>query len=160
MAASSTDSIVKQVHINAPRSRVWRAVSDASEFGAWFGISFSAPFEAGKPAAGRIVDPPGYENAPFDMVVERIEPEHYFSLRWHPYAIDPATDYSQEPKTLIEFTLEEVGDGTLLTVVESGFDSVPLQRRAEAFEMNSGGWEIQVQRVRQYVETGTVSPIA
>ena len=145
------DRIEKQILIKAPRSRVWRAISDATEFGKWFGAAFEAPFEAGKPTNGRIVDPPGYEDAPWDMVIERIETERLFSFRWHPYAINPGQDYTDEPRTLIEFTLQEVDGGTLLTVVESGFDQVPLERRAEAFRMNEGGWAEQVVRVRDYV---------
>ncbi len=150
--AQSTNRIEKQITINAPRSRVWRAVSDADEFGAWFGAKFAAPFEPGRQTEGKIVDPPGYEDAPWDMVIDRIEPEHYFSFRWHPYAIERGKDYSNEPRTLIEFTLEEVEGGTLLTIVESGFDEVPLERRATAFEMNAEGWTEQAQRVKRYVE--------
>lgn len=155
----STDRIVKHVHIRAPRSRVWRAIADPEAFGAWFGARFDGPFEPGKRVDGRIVDPPGYEEAAWDIVIDRVEPEHYFSFRWHPYAIEPGIDYSGEPRTLIEFLLEEADGGTLLTVIESGFETIPLERRARAFEANEGGWAIQVERVREYVEAGRVAPI-
>jgi uncharacterized protein YndB with AHSA1/START domain len=85
------------------------------------------------------------------MQVERIEPERSFSYRWHPYAIDPKVDYSTEPTTLVEFTLEETDGGTAVTIVESGFDRIPLARRAEAFRMNDQGWAGQIQNLERYV---------
>ena len=87
----------------------------------------------------------------FDIVIERIEPQRYFSYRWHPYAIDPKRDYSQEPTTLVEFSLEEIDGGTALTIVESGFDRIPLERRAEAFRMDTEGWTAQVRNIERYV---------
>jgi len=57
-----------------------------------------------------------------EVQVGRVEPETYFFYRWHPYAVDPSVDYSKEPTTLVEFRLEETSDGTVLTIVESGFD--------------------------------------
>jgi uncharacterized protein YndB with AHSA1/START domain len=85
--------------------------------------------------------------------VQRIEPERLFSFTWHPYAIDPNTDYSAEPPTLVEFTLEPTPSGTRLTLVESGFDRLPPHRRDEAFRMNDGGWSIQVQKIAEHVAT-------
>jgi uncharacterized protein YndB with AHSA1/START domain len=84
-------------------------------------------------------------------MIERIEPERYFSYRWHPYAADPNVDYSKEPTTLVEFRLDEVAEGTALTIVESGFDRIPLSRRAEAFRMNEAGWASQVRNIERYV---------
>ena len=141
---TSTDRIERQILIKAPRSRVWRALADAESFGDWFGVSLKGKhFTAGEPLEGRITYP-GYEHLTWRVVIERIEPERVLSFRWHPYAVDPAVDYSHEPTTLVMFELEDAGDGTLLRLVESGFDKIPPARRVEAFRMNSSGWEQQM----------------
>lgn len=148
---TSTDRIERQVHIKAPRSKVWRALADAESFGDWFGVTLKGKhFAAGQPISGNITYP-GYEHVVWQVVMERIEPERLLSFRWHPYAIDPDIDYSQEPTTLVVFELEEIGDGTLLRVTESGFDKIPVERRQEAFRMNSGGWDQQMVNVDTYV---------
>src|SRR5882757_2993082 len=148
---TSTDRIERKVLINAPRTRVWRAVSDAGEFGDWFGVNFKGKvFAEGKHIQGKITYP-GYEHLDMDVLIEQIVPQQRLSFRWHPAAIDPKVDYSQEPTTLVEFRLEEVADGTLLTVVESGFDRIPAERRAEAFRMNSQGWATQMENIKAYV---------
>jgi len=147
----STDRIEKSVILRVTRSRAWRAIATAEEFGAWFGVKFDEPFVPGASATGHIVDPPGYEHLPMTIAVETVAPESLFSFRWHPYAIDPAVDYSGEPTTLVEFRLDDAPEGTLLTVVESGFDNIPLARRAEAWRMNDQGWAIQVENVARYV---------
>lgn len=146
----STDRIEKTIDIKAPRSRVWRALSDYREFGAWFGVEMEGPFEPGAKVSGRIKTP-GYEHLTMDVVVESVQPEELLSYRWHPYAVDPDFDYSAEPMTLVEFRLEETGGGTRLTVVESGFDSIPESRRADAYRMNDGGWTQQVQNIEKHV---------
>jgi uncharacterized protein YndB with AHSA1/START domain len=150
MTETSTDRIEKQTVIRAPRSKVWRAITDSREFGKWFKAEMTDPFVQGAPARGRITHP-GYEHLTIEVYVERIEPEHFFSWRWHPYAVDPQKDYSQEPTTLVEFDLEEVPEGTRILVTESGFDQIPLARRSEAFRMNSNGWEGQLKNVAAYV---------
>lgn len=148
--ASSTDGIEKRVLLRAPRARVWRALTDARELGQWFGVVMAGPFTPGARLTGKITHK-GYEDAPFEITVERMEPERLFSYRWHPYAHDPKVDYSSEPTTLVTFELEEAEQGTLLTVVESGFDGVPLARRAEAFRMNDEGWAEQMKSIERYV---------
>jgi uncharacterized protein YndB with AHSA1/START domain len=150
MTETSTDRIEKQTVIRAPRSKVWRAITDSREFGKWFKAEITDPFVQGAPARGRITHP-GYEHLTIEVHVERIEPEHFFSWRWHPYAVDPQKDYSQEPTTLVEFELEEIPEGTRISVTESGFDQIPLARRSEAFRMNSNGWEGQLKNVAAYV---------
>ena len=149
-AGPSTDRIEKSVEIRAPRSRVWRAITTAKEFGAWFGVNLEGEFAEGVTTRGRITHP-GYDHLTMEMMVERIEPERYFSYRWHPNAIDPAMDYSAEPTTLVEFILDETEGGTTVTIVESGFDQVPLDRRAEAFRMNDQGWAGQIENLARYV---------
>jgi len=159
---SDTDRIVKSIVLNAARERVWRAISDSTQFGSWFGMRFDGPFVAGKRITGRIaptqVDPDvaklqeSHAGKAFELLVDSIEPMDRFALRWHPYAIDPAADYSREPMTLIEFVLEDSGAGTKLTITESGFDRIPLARRAEARKANEGGWEQQTRLVQKFVE--------
>jgi uncharacterized protein YndB with AHSA1/START domain len=146
----STDRIEKTVIVRAPRSRVWRAIANAEEFGAWFRVALEGPFAEGTTIRGRITHP-GYEHVAMEMLVDRIEPERYFSYRWHPYAVEPGVDYSSEPTTLVEFTLDETTGGTVLTIVESGFDRLPPPRRAEAFRMNDGGWTEQIKNIERHV---------
>jgi uncharacterized protein YndB with AHSA1/START domain len=146
----STDRIEKRVVLRAPRSRVWRAITTAEEFGAWFRMNLDGEFAEGATIRGRITHP-GYEHVTLEMLIERIEPERYFSYRWHPYAIDPAVDYSAEPTTLVEFHLQDADGGTALTIVESGFDRIPLARRAEAFRMDDQGWAGQIKNIARYV---------
>ena len=147
---TSTDRIEKTIVLRAPRQRVWKALSDAREFGQWFGVVMEGEFVAGARVQGQITEP-GYTHLRMDITIERVEPEHRFSWRWHPAAIEPDVDYAKEPTTLVEFTLEEVAGGTKHTVVESGFDRVPAARRAEAYRLNDGGWAEQVQRIERHV---------
>jgi uncharacterized protein YndB with AHSA1/START domain len=150
MKRSDTDRIERQVLIRAPRSRVWRALTDPAEFGAWFGVKVEGAFAPGARVRGRITHK-GYEHLTWDITIDRMEPERLFSWRWHPYAVEPGVDYSPEPPTLVVFELAEVPGGTRLTVVESGFDDVPLARRAQAYRMNSEGWTIQAGAIERYV---------
>lgn len=149
----STDRIEKSVLLRAPRARVWRALTDAKEFGAWFGVDVAGTFAPGARVQGRVTHK-GYEHVVWDITIERMEPERLFSWRWHPYAVEAGVDYSSEPTTLVEFTLEAQGDATLLKVVESGFDGVPLARRAKAYRMNEEGWAMQMQAVDRHVAAG------
>jgi uncharacterized protein YndB with AHSA1/START domain len=147
---STTDRVEKRMVVRAPRSRVWRAITTAKEFGAWFRVNLEGEFAAGESIRGRITHP-GYEHVTMDMLVERIEPERYFSYRWHPYAVEPGVDYSAEPTTLVEFVLDEAEAGTTITIIESGFDRIPLTRRAEAFRMNDQGWAGQIKNIARHV---------
>ena len=161
----STDRIEKKIFLHAPLKRVWRALSDSNEFGAWFGVKFDGPFTPGAHMRGRIVGTSvdddvakaqrQFKDLPFEITIDRIEPEHLLSFRWHPNAVDRTRDYSHEPTTLIEFTLEQVADGVMLTVSESGFDQIPLERRAEAFKSNEQGWGIVVTLVEKYLAQTT-----
>ena len=146
----STDRIEKRILLRAPRSRVWRALADAEAFGEWFGVKLKGSFAPGVRLRGEITHK-GYEHVPFEITVERMEPERLFSWRWHPHAIDPKLDYSVEPTTLVVFELEETAEGTMLTVVESGFDGIPLTRRLEAYRGNDEGWTAQMKAIEMYV---------
>src|SRR5579872_2645263 len=129
------NQIEKKIDLNAPIRRVWRAISDYQEFGDWFHCKFKAPFAPGKVSLGEMTWP-GFEGFKFEVVIDKIEPERLFSFTWHPYAIEPNIDYSKEEPTLVEFELEKITTGTRLTVIESGFEEIPQNRRAEAFRKN------------------------
>lgn len=147
----TTDRIEKTLDLKAPRARVWKAISDSREFGAWFELALDGPFVAGATLHGTITTKGKYEGFRFTLVVEALEPETRFAYRWHPFAVDRARDYASEPMTLVEFRLADLPSGTRLSIVESGFDGVPLDRRETAFRMNDEGWGIQIQRVKKHV---------
>jgi uncharacterized protein YndB with AHSA1/START domain len=146
-----TDRIEKTVDLEAPVSRVWKALTDHKEFGSWFRVNLDGPFVPGGMSRGHVTYP-GYEHLKWEAVVQKIEPERLFSFTWHPYAIEPGTDYGKETPTLVEFTLEKTATGTRLRVVESGFDKLPAHRHDTAFRSNEGGWTIQMQNIAQYLE--------
>jgi uncharacterized protein YndB with AHSA1/START domain len=148
----STDRIERNIVIKAPRKRVWRALTDPAEFGKWFGVKVEGTFAPGARVQGQITHP-DYTHVRWDVTIDRMEPETFFSWRWHPYGVDKGVDYSHEIPTLVEFRLADVPEGTRLEVVESGFDSVPLARRALAYRMNSGGWEKQLENVKRHAES-------
>ena len=126
MSAANSNLIEKKIFLRAPRARVWRALTDAGQFGEWFGVKFDGPFELGAIQHGSIVpttvdadvakaqEP--YTGMPFECTVEWIEPERKFAFRWHPFNVEPGTDYSIESTTLVTFTIEEVADGIMLTI--------------------------------------------
>jgi uncharacterized protein YndB with AHSA1/START domain len=157
----NADRIEKKILLQASRERVWQAISDSAQFGTWFGIRFDGPFVEASRLTGRIkataVDAEvaklqePHQGAPVEFWIERIEPMQRFSFRWHPYAVDPSVDYSKEPTTLVVFELEEAAGGILLSISESGFDRIPLARRAQAFAANDGGWAIQATLVQKYL---------
>lgn len=157
----SSDRIEKEVVLRAPLDRVWRAISDADEFGRWFGVRFDGPFVEGASVTG-VITPTTVDDDVAQAQEQHagksdtwqivaVEPKRRLAFRWHPYAVEPGTDYSQEPTTLVEFTLTEGNDGVLLRIVESGFDNIPAERRASAFEQNSEGWAKQTELVRKYL---------
>jgi uncharacterized protein YndB with AHSA1/START domain len=157
----TNDRIEKEVVLSAPLDRVWRAISDADEFGRWFGVRFDGPFVAGASVTGvitpttvdedvaRAQEPYAGKSDTWQIVA--VEPQRRLAFRWHPYAVEDGADYSQEPTTLVEFTLAETSDGVLLRIVESGFDKLPAERRVSAFEHNSEGWAAQTELVRKYL---------
>jgi uncharacterized protein YndB with AHSA1/START domain len=156
-----TDCIEKSILLLASRERVWRALSDSAEFGSWFGVKFDGPFVPGARMRGVIVPTTvnpevakgqkEYEGLPFEIAIEKMEPERLFSFRWHPFAIDRDVDYSNEPTTLVVFALEEVTDGVMLTITECGFDNIPLERRAKAFTANDQGWSMMIKVIEEYL---------
>jgi uncharacterized protein YndB with AHSA1/START domain len=169
MNESHPDRIEKKVLLKAPRARVWRALTNAAEFGHWFGVKFETPFAPGRAMRGVLVgtkvDPAvaaaqqPYAGSPFEITIERMEAERLFSFRWHPAAGKPGVDYSHEPTTLVVFELEEVSGGVMLTVTESGFSQVPLDRRLQAFTANEQGWGMMVGVIEQYVTAAALEGI-
>lgn len=150
MSTSSTDRIEQRVELKASVSRVWRALTDHREFGEWFRVNLEEPFVPGQKTRGRLTHP-GVEHLVMEVRVVKMEAERLFSFQWHPYAVDPKMDYSNEPPTLVEFTLEPTAAGVLLRVTESGFDALPPERRDEAFRMNAGGWTAQLKNIEAHV---------
>jgi len=146
------NKIEKRIEIKAPVARVWKALTDCKQFGQWFGVKIEGPFVVGQIATGHITHP-GYEHLKWEVVIKEMQTESLFSFSWHPYAVDPELDYSVEAPTLVEFRLQPIAVGTLLTVVESGFDKVPEHRRNEAFRMNEDGWNQQMSNIDNYVTT-------
>jgi uncharacterized protein YndB with AHSA1/START domain/uncharacterized damage-inducible protein DinB len=150
---TSTDRIEKVVNLDAPRARVWRALTDVGQFNAWFGSALTGAFTPGAEVSGKLTFR-GFEHVTITLWIETMEPERRFAFRWHPYAIEPGVDYSAEPTTLVSFTLEDAAGGTRLTIVESGFDAIPASRRATAFSMNSAGWNGQARNLEQFLAQG------
>ena len=150
MTTTSTDRIEHQTILRARRSRVWRALTNAAEFSQWFGVRVEGSFTPGAHIRGAVTYP-GYEHLTFEIFIDQVQPERLFSWRWHPHPIDTSHDYSKEPMTLVVFELEEVAEGTLLRVVESGFDGIPPTRRLDAFRGNDEGWIEQMQRIERHV---------
>jgi uncharacterized protein YndB with AHSA1/START domain len=144
------DRVEKTIELKAPVSRVWRALTDYQEFGKWFRVRLEGPFVPGQITRGQITYP-GYEHVRWEAIVQKMEPERLFSFTWHPYAVDPKEDYSNEPATLVEFTLEKTANGTLLHIVEYGFDKLPSGRREDALRMNHHGWSVQLENIAQHV---------
>src|ERR1022692_3385044 len=134
--------IEKRIELKAPVSRVWRALTDYREFGEWFRVKLDGPFVPGQVSRGHIT---------WEAVVQAMEPERLFSFTWHPYAVDPKIDYSEETPTLVEFRLDKTTSGTLLLLTESGFDKIPSQRKLEAWRMNDGGWTEQMKNIESHV---------
>jgi uncharacterized protein YndB with AHSA1/START domain len=163
----NTDLIEKKILVRAPIARVWQALADSTAFGTWFGMKFDGPFVPGATLHGVIVGTAvdadvanqqrQHHGKPFDIRIEEMEPQRLFSFRWHPYAVDAGVDYSKEPMTLVAFRLDEQSEGVLVTVTESGFDQIPLERRAKAFAANEGGWNIMITMMERYLTTPAVS---
>jgi uncharacterized protein YndB with AHSA1/START domain len=157
----NTDRIEKKILLHARRRRVWRALTDSAEFGSWFGARLEGPFVPHTRLRGVIVPTTAdadvaraqkeYEGKSFEIEIEHIEPERLFSFRWHPFAVEAGIDYESEPTTLVVFILEERGNDTLLTVTESGFDQIPLARRAKAFTANERGWGAVVGLIEKHL---------
>lgn len=146
-----SNTIEKSIEIKASRSRVWKALTDSKEFGAWFGINIEGPFKVGKVSSGKITIE-GFTHVPWNSTIKAMEEPSYFAYTWHPYAVDPDVDYSGEPETLVEFWLEESDGQTSVRVRETGFDNLPPHRIADALRANAHGWGAQLENIKKHVE--------
>lgn len=160
----TTDRIEKTTLFRAPLGRVWQAISDSSQFGEWFGLRAAGPFVAGETVRCTMVptrvDPEvaemqkEFEGLEFDIWVDEVVPEQKLSFRWHPDSVDDDADPETHPRTLVTFELEERDDGVQLTITESGFDQIPLERRAKVFSSNDDGWTHQIRMIGTYLASG------
>lgn len=146
------DRIERKILLNASRKKVWDALTNAEQFGKWFGVAL----EGKTFVEGQIIEAPitypGYEHVVWKASIEKILPQTLFAFRWHPFAVDKNVDYDKETPTLVEFTIEDRAPGILLRVVESGFNAVPEARRQKAFKMNSRGWDEQMGNIENYLK--------
>lgn len=144
-------TIEKRVTLRAPRSKVWRALTTIDQFCSWFGVAtWEGTFAPG--ARVRMVMRPEIAgDDDYYIFVEEMRPESLFSWRWHPGKKDPHADYSAEPTTLVVFELKDVAGGTELTITESGFNQLSLERRARVYRENVGGWNEQAVALERYV---------
>ena len=148
------DRIEKRIELKASPARVWQALTDSREFGTWFRVALTGPFEVGVTVRGNVLHP-GFEHIIFEATVGEMIPEKLFSYTWaHPeshHKEDYNPDYTGQPKTLVEFRLEPTAAGTLLTVTESGFSKMADDRRERHFKGNEGGWEQQMKNIEGYL---------
>jgi uncharacterized protein YndB with AHSA1/START domain len=144
------DRIEKVITLDAPVSRVWRALTDFEEFGQWFRVALDGPFRAGEVSTGKMTYP-GYEGWPWRATVERMEHETLFAFRWHDHDEKSGVDIAKQPTTRVEFRLEAIPDGTRLTITESGFSAIALPRRLEVMRGNREGWDIQAKNIAEHV---------
>jgi len=147
MPVVQTDRIEKHVLLRATRSRVWHALTETHEFSQWFGVKLTGTFAPGARLRGQVTHK-GYEHLTLELTVDRVEPERLFSWRWHPGSEAAAPN---EPPTLVVFELEDTPGGTLVTVVETGFDRLPASRYDKAFRENTDGWAEQMPALERYV---------
>jgi uncharacterized protein YndB with AHSA1/START domain len=144
------NQIEKQIELKAPISKVWNALTDYKQFSEWFGVALESPFKMGETTEGQITIE-GYEFIRFTANVQKMEAEQLFSYTWHPASLEKNHDYSNETPTLVEFKLTESTNGTLLTVIETGFNKLPENRREESFRRNSDGWAMQLESIEEYL---------
>lgn len=155
--AHMQDKIEKQIVVKAPIARVWRAISDSEQFGEWFRVKLDGPFVLGEVTTGKVTVP-GFEHMIWRSVTTVIEAERRLAFTWNPYDYEPYDDETEAaradaPQMLVEFRLESTDEGTRVTIVESGFASLPDDARREAmFLRNEGGWNEQVSNIKNYVE--------
>jgi len=149
MTASGLSTVERSTLIRAPRSRVWQTLTNIKEFSKWFGVEAEGEFAPG--ARMRMISThDSYKGQEFFVDVVKMDAPETFSWRWHPGSKQPGEDNSSEPATLVEFRLTEVEGGTLVTIVESGFDRLSLARRTRVFEENDKGWEFQLASLTRY----------
>lgn len=144
------DRIEKVVELAAPVARVWRAITDYEEFGAWFRVQLDGPFRVGETTTGTI-SYPGHDDMDWVSVTEQKDHERVFAFSWPPSLIDPDTTYSADAKVLVEFRLEATDAGTRLIIIETGFRQFPKSKRLEVLRSCAEGWELQAANIAAHV---------
>src|SRR5688572_12747499 len=139
------DRVEKVIELRAPRSRVWRAISNGKDFGAWFGLGseleLEGDFVPGAEITGKWIVDGKAVNEHF-CTIDKVVPEQLLSFEWIPYELSPGEDTSKHPRTHVEFRLDELPHGTRLTVSESGFAKLPADKQYKRDE-NGRGWAVQ-----------------
>ena len=123
------DRIERTVEIAHPPSKVWAALTTAEELGTWSATSLGSPTVPPR-GLGQMSWTGGHKA---ELRIERVEEPSVFAYAWRYYGL-PDTD---PRRTYVEFTLEPVGDGTRLTVVESGFAQLSDDVHGTAFDGNT-----------------------
>jgi uncharacterized protein YndB with AHSA1/START domain len=146
------NSIERTIDLKASVDRVWTALTDYEEFGAWFRLELDGPFQVGRVTTG-VVNCPGHEGLPFWARVTVMEAPRRFSFVWPmDESVDPDDPDIEHKVTLVDFTLEPLAEGARLTVRESGFERLPADKRLQVFRDNNGGWDFQMKNIRSHVE--------
>lgn len=137
------DRIERTMELAHPPATVWAALTTAEGLGAWFGNQATIDLRPG--GAARMTWDSGDEA---DMRVERVEEPTVFGFTWHIYGLP----HDDPRRTYVEFTLEPVGSGTRLTVVETGFAQLPEDAHDKAYGGNTGGWEHELGELVDYLD--------
>jgi uncharacterized protein YndB with AHSA1/START domain len=137
------DRIERVVEIAHPPAKVWAALTTAEGLGAWFGNDATIDLQPGGTA--RMTFSSGHAA---NMRVERVEEPAVFGYTWPIYGL-PEDD---PRRTYVEFTLEPTGEGTRLTVVETGFAQLPADAHSTAFDGNTRGWASELGELVDYLD--------
>ena len=137
------DRIERVVEIAHSPAKVWTALTTAEGLASWFGNEATIDLRPGGAAQMRFS---GGHTA--NMRVERVEEPTVFGFTWHIYGL-PDDD---PRRTYVEFTLEPVGAGTRLTVVESGFAQLAEIDHKTAYDGNTQGWASELGELVDYLD--------
>lgn len=137
---SVLDEIRRQIQVKAPRERVWTALTDPAELLRWFPTT-ACEFDPTPGAPARFVWDEGGDEA----IVEEVEPLARLVDRWRPLGSD-------RPYTTVTIELTDADDGTLVTLTERGFSSLPDQIHEQSYEGNDAGWRDELEELRAYLE--------
>lgn len=136
------DTIQREIVIKAPKERVYAAITDPRQIINWFPDAIEGTLEVGERP---IFEFTGYGRN--QIYVEAAQPHDYFAYRWVPGADHVLGDVLTMPNTLVEFRLAESAGVTTVTLLESGFASLPPEVAAECLKQNSGGWDFMLGRL-------------
>lgn len=151
MALNQLSRIERSIEIDAPPARVFRALTDAQELGVWFRVAIEGAIAPGEEVWMTSLAE-GHAGQRFNVRIGEMTPPHRMVWHWHPGEVDPAIDYAGEPRTTVTFVLTPTAGGTRLTVTETGFGAIGLERRAKVFQDNSAGWTEVLTWLRRHVQ--------